>query len=808
MRPRNRGVRASRATTLGAESLERRQVLSADPSFAAIRSRFDRIGGPPVAEQSQPAPRSAPAGTGTFQSLVAADPAARAPGSWTIMVYITGEDLNDYAAEDINEMESALTSLPSSVKIVTAWDQWRFGPAYGVSNYATGGGSQPAWSTYGLSVLQPDSNMDSIASRFDLTVGEQNTGSAATLENFVKWAAAQAPADKYILQIWDHGGGLVGSNMDSESGGDGLEISEVVDVLGRSGVPDFQIVSYDNCLMGMAEIGFSLDKELDGYFVASEDNIAGTGQDYRRAYQTLVANPGDVTAAQVAAGMVTAFGTQYPASSGGNDTFSATKTSAYPAFTAALKAFTLASDPLGSAELAAIRTIRDRISGYSRPSGSAYRDVGTFMTRIVGQTSLPQAFRDAAGQVNAALAELVANKTVDFYRSSGVSIYLPKSATEYPGRSFTLATYRQKFADFCRATEWDRFVQWMNTGTHVPSTNPGPTPPGGVTLAVGTASVTEGDAGTAVADVTVTLSAASAQEVSFAYQLTAGSAAAGSDFIAGSGTVRIAAGATTATIPVRIVGDRNPESEESFTVTITNAVNATIQTATGTVTIRDNDVGTGGPTVTVTGTSVKEGHFGTPVLRFTVSLASAATRTATVAYETINGTAKAGEDYFATKGSVTFRPGETSKVVDVRVVGDTRVESDETLTLQLSRAQGVTLGTSAVVGTILNDDVKLLVQGLGTSAPVSVGARALAEDRTIFGLPAAGRWASFGRLVSAPAAGGQRAAAEPAAPRIVTVATGAEFVRPAKAAVAVRTSPKGSPPVHAVFAGLLGSLRG
>jgi hypothetical protein len=701
-----RRVREPHGTRLGAERLERRQVLSADALSIGIRSRLDRLGGPaPVAEQSRPVAAPAPAvGTGTFQSTVLPPTAnARAPGSWTIMVYITGDNLNDFAAKDINEMEAALVGLPSSVKFVTAWDQYRFAPSVGVSSYATGGGTQPAWNGYGMSVLQADANMNSIASRFDLSVGEQNTGSPATLENFIKWAAAQAPADKYILQIWDHGGGLVGSNTDYESGGDTLEISEVVDVLGRPGVSDFQIVSYDNCLMGMAEIGFSFDKELDGFFVASEDNIAGTGQDYRRAYQSLVSNPGAASAAQVAAGMVTAFGAQYPASARGGDTFSATKTSAYPAFTAALKAFTLASDPLGAVELAALRGIRDRIGGYDRVDGSAYRDVGTLMSRIASQGSLPQGIRDAARQVITALAELVPYKTVDFYNSSGVSIYLPKSANEYPGRSFTLATYRQKFADFCRATEWDRFVEWINTGIRPPPP-PGPAVGPSVTLAVGNLQVTEGDVGTVIASVPVRLSAAAAQEVSFSYRFTAATATAGSDFVAGSGTLRVAAGATTATIPVAIVGDRVVESEESFAITISNAVNATIQTATGTVTIRDNDVGAGGPTVTVTGAAIGEGHFGTPVLRFMVSLASAPRQTATVDYTTLNGTARAGEDYFAARGSVTFRPGETLKFVDVRIVGDTRVESDETLTLQLSSPKGVTLGMSVALGTILNDD--------------------------------------------------------------------------------------------------------
>lgn len=271
---------------------------------------------------------------------------------------------------------------------------------------------------------------------------------------------------------------------------------------------------------------------------------------------------------------------------------------------------------------------------------------------------------------------------------------------------------------------------------------------------------------------------------------------AGSDFVAASGTIRVAAGATSATIPVAIVGDRVVESEESFTITISNAVNATIQAATGTITVRDNDVGAAGPTLTLTGGSIGEGDFGTPVLRFTVTLASAARQTATVEYTTLNGTARAGEDYFAARGSVTFWPGETSKFVNVRIVGDTRFESDETVILQLSKPSGVTLGTSVAVGTIRNDDV---VRFAASMTPATLVA------------PAGGRAGASG---AAPVAVGKGPVGPIAGParestlRVFAVAAAGEFWRTSRAEVPARPPTKTAAHLPGLFPGLGGSRRG
>ena len=63
----------------------------------------------------------------------------------------------------------------------------------------------------------------------------------------------------------------------------------------------------------------------------------------------------------------------------------------------------------------------------------------------------------------------------------------------------------------------------------------------------------------------------------------------------------------------------------------------------------------------------------------------------TVQYGTANGTASAGSDYKARSGTLTFAAGETSKTVSVAVKGDTAVEANETLTLNLSGASGATI---------------------------------------------------------------------------------------------------------------------
>ena len=74
-------------------------------------------------------------------------------------------------------------------------------------------------------------------------------------------------------------------------------------------------------------------------------------------------------------------------------------------------------------------------------------------------------------------------------------------------------------------------------------------------------------------------------------------------------------------------------------------------------------------------------------LEFRVTLQPASHFEVTVDYATADGTAKAGEDYTATSGTLTFQPGETSKTVGVAVLSDDKAEESETVRLRLSNIE-------------------------------------------------------------------------------------------------------------------------
>ncbi|HUE74874.1 MAG TPA: S8 family serine peptidase [Pirellulaceae bacterium] len=109
-------------------------------------------------------------------------------------------------------------------------------------------------------------------------------------------------------------------------------------------------------------------------------------------------------------------------------------------------------------------------------------------------------------------------------------------------------------------------------------------------LSINDVSIVEGNSGSAGLTFTVTLSAASSQTVSVHYATADGSAAAGSDYTAASGTLSFAAGVTSRTITVSVLGDTVSEGNETFFVNLSTAVNAAIADGQGVGTILDDDV--------------------------------------------------------------------------------------------------------------------------------------------------------------------------------------------------------------------------
>jgi chitinase len=245
------------------------------------------------------------------------------------------------------------------------------------------------------------------------------------------------------------------------------------------------------------------------------------------------------------------------------------------------------------------------------------------------------------------------------------------------------------------------------------------------TISVSDASATEG---AGVVSFTISLSTVSGQEVDVDYTTNDGTALAGSDYVATSGTAIIPAGTASVQVDVTVTNDSTYENDEGFTLDLSSPVNASVFDAQGAGTITNDDAL---PSASIADVSVAEGSSGTTPAGFTVTLSNPSAFISTVDWATSEGTATAGSDYTAANGTVTFNPGETSKPVSVDVLGDTTYEPDETFTVTLSNPSGLTIGTPTATGTITNDDKAVTSLTLTvTKTSRKVGAKGVLERAT------------------------------------------------------------------------------
>ena len=242
------------------------------------------------------------------------------------------------------------------------------------------------------------------------------------------------------------------------------------------------------------------------------------------------------------------------------------------------------------------------------------------------------------------------------------------------------------------------------------------------TLSIADSNVTEGHAGTSPASFAVTLSAATGGSVTVGYVAAAGTATAGQDFTAVSGTLTIPAGAPSGTVVVPVVGDALDENDETFLVTLSGPVGATLNDGQATGTILDDDPL---PGLVVADCSAIEGNTGSTDCVLTTTLAPASGRVVTVAYATSNGSAVAGSDYTASSGTLTFTPGTTTRSVAVPVLGDIILEGDESFGLALTTPSNAALVDDLGRGYILDDEASLssieLTHGAVVRADLSGG---------------------------------------------------------------------------------------
>jgi hypothetical protein len=185
-----------------------------------------------------------------------------------------------------------------------------------------------------------------------------------------------------------------------------------------------------------------------------------------------------------------------------------------------------------------------------------------------------------------------------------------------------------------------------------------------------------------------------------------GSATKGSDYSSSNitGTITIAAGATSADLVLNVIDDAIAEYKETVTITLADNAMYTVGTSkVGTATITDNEapivllsVKDAIATETIAGQTIDSGAF-------TIARTGNSANALTVKY-TVSGKATNGVDYSQLSGNITIPAGVAAVNLPINILDDFSAEYAETVTLTLAEDPSYTLSTTNKTGTVTIQD--------------------------------------------------------------------------------------------------------
>jgi hypothetical protein len=210
--------------------------------------------------------------------------------------------------------------------------------------------------------------------------------------------------------------------------------------------------------------------------------------------------------------------------------------------------------------------------------------------------------------------------------------------------------------------------------------------------------------GSGTVTITVTRSASSVGAISVDYATANGTAIAGFDYTATSGTISFADGdSDPKTLTIPIVNDTAVESSEMLNIMLSNPVGNVYLNSPGAavLTVVDDDT-----SLAFSGSTYSAGE-GAGLATITVNRVGDSTSAVSVNFATSNGSASADSDYTAVGGTINFASGDTApKTFTVPILNDTAGEPYETVNLTLSNPTGgATVGAPGTATlTIVDND--------------------------------------------------------------------------------------------------------
>lgn len=321
-------------------------------------------------------------------------------GRWTILVYMNAA--NDlFSASDLNMNQMERVAGNPNVRFVVQWKQSRSvfpsSSFDGVRRY----------------LVKPD-NTNQIASQLvqgNLTDGNGNAldmGSPTTLKNFIEWAKASYPADRYVLVLWNHGNGWRRSpgslpeerawSYDDQYGTSIKQWETATALAGQR----FDIIAWDCSLMQMMEVAYETAPYAD-YIVGSEESPPAEGYPYDDVFRRFRDAPTDSTA-NLSKGFVDGM-LNYAPYANRKITQSVFESAKLPALVTALSQLADAMRANSGAMATIIPAVRNNAQSYSPTSQRVYRDIVHLCQLIEGSAGVPAAVLNASIGVRQALAQ-------------------------------------------------------------------------------------------------------------------------------------------------------------------------------------------------------------------------------------------------------------------------------------------------------------------------------------------------------------------------------------------------------------------
>jgi len=426
------------------------------------------------------------AGNGLNSSLEEDD---RDLDEWTIMVYVAADNnLEEYGLADLVEMESIgsyegvnILVLMDTIDVIDGSHWYVIDPVV----------DDEPFTHVDLETSTHICDCEEVLGVGGCP-GELNMGDGETLKEFIVAGVNYAPAKKYMLVVWNHGGGWYGacwddSHLTEDERIDRLTTEEIGNAIRDAETETgawMDIIGFDACLMSGIEVSYEICG-LGDYMIASVTGIPINGWPYHLFLDDLIAMS-SMDPETLGMHILAAYTEYYGASigyglAGGTGiggwtgtTLSLIDLSAVNALALALDELALdLMDLLASAEIsrgtiaaaASARTPCLEMSGQQFP----YVDIGYFAEVLADSV---KELKDSAGAVNEALEDaMVACFSVGqvyggAFKTTGMTVYLPISPT-YTWVDYTYETEEEALAegetiywglDYVIDTNWDEWI--------------------------------------------------------------------------------------------------------------------------------------------------------------------------------------------------------------------------------------------------------------------------------------------------------------------------------------------------------------